>query len=210
MHGFEYVHSFASFVGLHRVLGTDPVRLFDSIRRASNTGIDPRESGMVPVKLFEFSSNCVNITNPPISDGMVPVKPFPNNRMVAIFVSFPISVGRLPLSLLSPKFKKKTSVRLPMDDDMLPVRALSLRSSILSCVIAYNEAGILPTMFLLVSTNRFDNTLIFDMNDGMVPPKEFLPRFKYDSFVRLSIDEDITSPSRRFWLRSRYVSLVSP
>jgi hypothetical protein len=165
---------------------------------------------MVPVKLFEFSSNCVNITNPPISDGMVPVKPFPNNRMVAIFVSFPISVGRLPLSLLSPKFKKKTSVRLPMDEDKLPVRALSLRSSILSCVIAYNEAGILPTMFLLVSTNRFDNTLIFDMNDGMVPPKEFLPRFKYDSFVRLSIDEDITSPSRRFSLRSRYVSLVSP
>jgi hypothetical protein len=97
-----------------------------------------------------------------------------------------------------------------MDDDKLPVRAFSLRSIMLSCVIVYNEAGMLPTMFLLVSTNRFDNTLIFDMNDGMVPPKEFLPRFKYDSFVRLSIDEDITSPSRRFWLRSRYVSLVSP
>jgi hypothetical protein len=171
--------------------------------------IDPREPGMVPVRLFESSSNCDNFVSPPITDGMVPVKSFPSNLKNVIFASFPISFGRLPTILLLPKFNEEMFVRLQMDEDKVPVRALLLKSRFFRVDILYNELGILPMIFLLLSMYRMDRAFIFDINDGMVPQNEFFPKFKYPRFIRLNIDADIF-PWRRFELMSKYVSLVNP
>jgi hypothetical protein len=84
--------------------------------------------------------------------------------------------GILPEREFMDRVKTPRFVRLPMDEDRVPVKRFRLRSKVVSLVISYTVDGMMPPILFVFNANT-DNSLSLTILDGMLPMRELLGRW---------------------------------